>query len=658
MRTVSTRLLPRGRKTRWNAAVVVAAISISIQVIAAALGSTPALASTFPLRGSQSPVEESAHVEVPSGDHPCPNSGLGASCSYGAEITPDKGVAGLPDGLVACASDETKPTFGALGACSAPSAPPELAVTSQAAPLRPTTPRIELSTDKTLLAAGDPVQLSVSTSISATGSPWSVEVFDQTTQTLVGACARSTNCQVVFTAKGGTHTFIAYLALPSSTIPVDGIRLQSGTVDVQWLSVTLAASDPSVVGPGRAVTFTATASTEVGKIGYQIELSDTTAGHLLTYCTEGTTCSTSLIEPEPGTHAVVAGLVQAPGLQHVQEQSAPVSATWLGVVLTASAYSVQGGTTALVATANTDLTNTPWAIFIFMSPGRVVGHPCAAATCTASVALPAAGTPSFYAVVAGRGSVVKASGDVSLVLGQASSTLVTPIRMLWGVDSCASFTQDAAGTTGLLPQVTARLGTPDFWGRYLPNTGNCAALSPTEIAAAHSRHMGILPIYNDYDCSAVSGGAAGSAYAAAAVQIALADQIPLGTGIAIDIEPPGDACPGAANVDVGFITAWYDGITAAGYAPVYYGNTTAGSEFGRAWCGVVAQRPEIATTSFLWTFEPDYVGGFKRATAPGYGPNYAGCAGQYDAWQYRIGDGSAPDVDHDEATNRLPIWYP
>ena len=240
---------------------------------------------------------------------------------------------------------------------------------------------------------------------------------------------------------------------------------------------------------------------------------------------------------------------------------------------------------------------------------------------------------------------------------QVRSAIVTPVRTMWGVDSCAAFTQDAAGSTGVLPQVTSMLGMPDFWARYLPASGNCAALS-TEVAAARSHHMGILPIYNDYDCSAVSGSAAGAAYAAAAVQIATADLIPLGTGIAIDIEPPGDACPGAAHVDVGFITGWYDGITGAGYAPVYYGNTTAGSEFGQAWCATVGQRPEIATNSFLWTFEPDLLGAFEKSTAPAFAPNDSGGDGHYDAWQYRISDGSTPDVDHDEATNQLPIWYP
>jgi Domain of unknown function (DUF1906) len=637
LQPVSARLLSRGRRSRWIAVVVLAVITISIQMIAATASSAPVLAAPFETQGSQSPAAALARVEVPAGAQPCPNSGFGASCSNGTEANFDNGD-----------------------------------VSQDAIQQGKSTRQIELSADKTALAAGDTVQLSVSTTISVAGKPWAIEVFDQANQALVGACPGASTCDVAFSSKAGAHTFVAYLAVPSATIPVVGIRLRSGALKVQWLGVTLAASNPSAVGPGRAVTFTATASAEVSKIGYQIELSDTTTGHLLTYCSQGTTCSTSLIEPDAGTHTIVADLIPAPGsseLQPVPEKSAPVSATWLSVVLSAGAYSLHGGTTAISVSANADLTNTPWAIFIFRSPGQLIGVPCVSATCVATVNLPAASTPSFFAIVARKDFVDTGPASPSRVLGhtqagvavsdiQARSAVVTPVRMTWGVDSCAAFTQDPAGSTGLLPKVTAMLGTPDFWGRYLPTTGNCPALSATEVAAAQSRHMGILPIYNDYDCSAVSGYAAGAAYAASAVQIATADQIPLGTGVAIDIEPPGDACPGAANVDVGFINGWYDVITSAGYAPIYYGNTTPGSSFGQAWCATVAQRPEIATSSFLWSFEPDLLGGFTKLTAPAFAPYNSGCGGQYDAWQYRISGGSAPDVDHDEATNQLPIWYP
>ena len=615
--------------------MALAAISISIQIVAAAIGSVPVLAAPLQTQAPQSPTTGLARVEVPVGARQCPNSGSGASCSNGAD--------GAAYGDVQEAVQQGQ--------------------SSRA---------IELSADRTTLAAGEPVLLSVSTAINVSGKPLAIEVFDETTGALVGACAQDSTCDVTFAAKAGAHTFIAYVAVPSATIPVQGIRLRSETLNVQWLGVTLAVANPSVVGPGKAVTFTATASTEVSRIGYQIELSDATTGQRLTYCSQGTTCSTSLIESFAGAHAVTAQLaplrasVQS---QPVQVKSDPASATWLSIVLTASAYSRQGGTTDISATANADLTNSPWAIYIFRSPNQLIGSPCVSATCTASMNLPAAGSSSFFAVVGRKDPTVGGPASPSRVLGpkqagigvadiQALSVVVTPVRTMWGVDSCSAFTQDAAGSSGLLPTVISMLGTPDFWARYLPTTGNCPGLNATEVAAAKSLHMGILPIYNDYDCSAVSGYAAGAAYAASAVQIAAADGMPLGTGIAIDIEPPGDACPGAANVDVGFINGWYDGITSAGYAPIYYGNTTAGSSFGSAWCASVALRPEMATSSYLWSFEPDLLGSFTKSTAPSFAPNNSGCAGQYDAWQYRISDGSTPDVDHDLATSELPIWYP
>lgn len=611
------------------------------------------------------------------------------------------GVASLPDGQIPCSSDPAKPSSSAPGACSAttdagpatpPAAAPNAAVNptpdASATPAAPSTPsvasvkaiqpldsnpQIKLSADKTTLAAGDKALLTVTAEINVSGTPWVIEIIDQSTHTLVGGCSQGNICQMAFGATAGTHTFIAYVALPSPTIPANGTRLTSNALDVRWLNITLEASDPSIVGRGKPVTFTATASEEVRKIGYRIELVDTTTGQRLTYCSQGIMCSASVIEPNAGTHLLVAALslvAASSGSQVIQVKSAPVSASWINVTLSASTtYPSQGGTAWLSASANVDLTNTPWAIFIYMSPRLLIDSPCHSGTCSVSVTLPAGSTPSFFAVIGRELDVSRGSDPLTAMLDaarvgapqsdiQARSAVVKPDRILWGVDSCAAFTQDAAGATGLLPQVISMLGVPDFWARYLPNTANCPALSPTEVAAAQSLHMGILPIYNNYDCSAVSGYEAGAAYAFSAVQIAQADLIPLGTGIAIDIEPPGDQCPGAGNVDVGFITGWYDVISGSGYAPVYYGNTTAGSAFAQAWCATVGQRPEIQTSSYLWSFEPDLSGRYARQTAPAFAPYYSGCGGQYDAWQYQISEGSTPLVDHDEATSRLPLWYP
>jgi hypothetical protein len=170
--------------------------------------------------------------------------------------------------------------------------------------------------------------------------------------------------------------------------------------------------------------------------------------------------------------------------------------------------------------------------------------------------------------------------------------------------------------------------------------------------------MGILPIYNDYDCSAVRSYTTGFRYAGDATAAAANLGIPEGTALAIDIEPPGDYCPGAANVDAGFVAGWYDGITAANYAPLYYGNGTAGSEFGSAWCRAVNDRPEIGMNSYLWSFEPSLLGRFTRNRSPEYSPKEPGCAANLAAWQYVLSTGGRPDVDSDEAISKLPLWFP
>jgi hypothetical protein len=170
--------------------------------------------------------------------------------------------------------------------------------------------------------------------------------------------------------------------------------------------------------------------------------------------------------------------------------------------------------------------------------------------------------------------------------------------------------------------------------------------------------MGILPIYNEYDCGAVSSYATGHQYALEAVAAAQRLGIPRGRVLAIDIEPPGDACPGAAYVDSGFIDGWYEGVHDAGFIPVYYGNGTAGSEFARAWCAAVSVYPSIGTGSDLWSFQPSLLGGFSKSAAPNYAPYDTGCPGNIEAWQYVLSAGSNPDVDQDEALSSLPLWYP
>jgi hypothetical protein len=533
--------------------------------------------------------------------------------------------------------------------------------------------RLELSATASSAMPGHNIQLTATASGSVTGSNTAIEIFDLTTGTLAGSCTQGSQCVVNYAAKAGVHTFAAYVTAPVSKLPVAKSALTSNTVSISWIGVTLSSRN-AIVAPSQPVTLTAVSTIPIDKTGWLLQLYDAHTRARLTYCSTGSTCSTSLIQSAGGGRSIVAALAKSspsfPAADGVVAQSDLVSPTWLSLVVDARMSSAAIGTAINIrATANADMTNTPWSIGIYNDQNQLAGTPCkSGSTCVAQVTFNG-GTPTFSAAIgtvptfdttSTVGQVLqKISGPTKLVNIQTHSAAIPPqvTRVIWGVDSCKSFTTDPNGGNGLLPQVRATLGMPDFWGRYLTETV-CPGISRAEIEAAHRNHMAILPIYNDYNCSAVVGYGAGRQYAAAAAEAATSLGIPQGRALVIDIEPPGEACPGAVNVDSGFVQGWYDGVTTAHYVAAYYGDGSQGKEFGTAWCQAVASRPEIGQNAFVWSFQPSLVGGFSKGHAPGYSPNVPGCAAHSAAWQYSLSAGGNPDVDQDELVTELPVWYP
>jgi len=533
--------------------------------------------------------------------------------------------------------------------------------------------RVRLTSSVGALKPGEKAILTATAAASVTGTRTAIEIFDQSTGTLVGACMQASQCVVAYAAKSGVHTFAAYVTPPVAHQPTENVVI-SNPLTVAWFDVALATSSAAIVGPGKPVTFTATTTADLGSTSYQLGLYDKASGALLTYCSRGTRCSTTLTKEQAGVRSIVAYVGEASKSlppPSIQAQSPPATATWLGVTLDANTTHPQRGSTVFMrATSNVDVTNTPWSIGIYDEQGNLVSEACkAGTTCTARVNITGA-TPWFTAVIGAARPVVQdgaaalvqlvhtVQARASLTDIQVRSAPMKPTRLLWGVDSCKPFTNDPTGAGGLYGQVTRYYGTPDFWARYMTRTYNCPGISQAEIAAAAYKHMGLLPIYNDYDCNAVRTYNVGLRYATEASAAASSLGIPLGTVIAIDIEPYGEQCPGAARVDAGFIEGWYDGVSQANYAPMYYGDGTVGSDFANAWCQAVAERPETAANSYLWTFQPSLSGRFTKAKAPQYSPHEPNCAGNVAAWQYVLSTGARPDVDSDEAISQLPLWYP
>jgi len=646
------------------------------------------------LMSQTSSVDDAPRLALPAGGRPCPSSGPSASCNAGdSAAEPAPGVSTLPPGRSECPTRLDQSTIDAPASCDdtllpapQPAVPAgRLGTTFLPARVTPSipmwtlsaadpSPRVHLESSATALKPGRLAILTATASVSVTGTRSAIEIFDQSTNALVGACMQGSQCQVAYAAKSGVRTFAAFITPPVAGQPSDN-AVTSNAVTVGWFGVALATSPAAVVGPGKAITFSATATADLSGTGYELGLYDQASGARLTYCSRGTICSTNLTKEQAGSRSIVAYIAAASDTlpaPSILAKSSSVDATWLGVSLDANTTHPQRGTSVFMrATANIDVTNTPWSIGIYDQNGDLVSDSCkSGTTCSARVTITTGATPWFTAVIGavrpladGTSSTLvqlvrTAQQHASLINIQARSNPVQPTRLLWGVDSCKPFTSDPTAAGGLYPQVRRHYGSPDFWGRYMTRTYNCPGISATEIAAAAYRKMGILPIYNDYDCSAVRSYTTGFRYATEATAAAATLGIPEGTGLAIDIEPPGDYCPGAARVDAGFVDGWYDGITAANYAPVYYGNGTAGSEFGSAWCRAVNSRPEIAANSYLWSFEPSLIGRFTRNRSPEYSPEQPGCAANMAAWQYVLSSGGRPDVDSDEAISRLPLWFP
>lgn len=650
-------------------------------------GTTPAIS-----QANQSvPSDDPIRLALPVGSRQCPASGPSASCNSGdSAARPTPGVSSLPRGLDACPARSDQAFPNAPAACNntlLPAPQPAVPAASVGSAFTPRTvtpsvpiwtlaaaapqPRVHLESNVSALKPGQTATLTATASLTMTGTRSAIEIFDQTTGRVVGACMQASQCVVAYAADSGVHTFAAYVTRPVANEPTENV-VASNSVVISWFSVTLAASSASIVTPGTSVTITATATADVGSAGYQLGLYDKASGTRLTYCSRGTTCSTTLTKEQAGSRslvAYVAGASETSPPSDVQAQSATVTATWLGITLDANTTQPQRDSTVFMrATANVDVTNTPWSIGIYDEQGELVAAACkSGSSCSAKVSITTGSTPWFTAVIGTARPIVDAGASAlvqlvrtvqihtSLLNVQVRSAAVQPTRLLWGVDSCKPFT-GAGG--GLYSTVTRYYGRPDFWGRYLTRTYNCPGISSTEIAAAAYRQLGILPIYNNYDCSAVRGYSTGLRYASEASAAATNLGIPSGTVLAVDIEPYGDQCPGAANVDSGFIQGWFDGITLANFAPMYYGNGTAGTEFASAWCRAVIARPEIAMSSYLWSFEPSLIGRFTKARAPQYSPLLPGCAANMAAWQYKLSSGGRVDVDSDEAISGLPLWFP
>jgi Domain of unknown function (DUF1906) len=210
---------------------------------------------------------------------------------------------------------------------------------------------------------------------------------------------------------------------------------------------------------------------------------------------------------------------------------------------------------------------------------------------------------------------------------------------LWGVDSCAVANQTALST------VQGQYGTPDFWARYLPQSGGsgpgfCATIA-TEVAFLHANGIKMLIVDNNGTGDESGTYAAGQASASAAVASALSLGVPRGVVIYHDIEA-GDP------VSATWIQGWFDQLTnSSPYVPGVYANPIpTSSAFDGAYCAAIQTEAAIASHMAMWSSEPEFAFTTKAGAFP-YGPTVPPCGANTPAWQYVEVGTSSNIVDED-----------
>lgn len=199
-----------------------------------------------------------------------------------------------------------------------------------------------------------------------------ISIYDVTAGTYLKVCGTGTVCSISLTQPTATtHAFRAYISTYPSTNPPANQVAVSGTVSVQWksISVSLKANVPTTYIGGTS-TLTATTSTDVWPTPFYTQIYDATTGVRLKSCASGTTCAFTTSQGVATTHRYVAYVSDNSAAYlptGIQATSNSSFITWAnsGYRVSLSSASAGGLQRTLTATSNVNVGLTPYYIEIF-----------------------------------------------------------------------------------------------------------------------------------------------------------------------------------------------------------------------------------------------------------------------------------------------------
>jgi hypothetical protein len=212
-----------------------------------------------------------------------------------------------------------------------------------------------------------PVTITASANRDVTNSGYSLTFWSAGSTRNGKSCNTGTTCS--FTVASSTPDTAEYVV---GLVNKAGQRVATGPhFSVRWKSSGLQLSaSPTTLAVGASTTVTASTSVNLGSTPLYAEIFDMTTNTRIALCGSGTSCSASVSQSEASTHAFSAHLSNSPTEtmpETASEGTLPNYVTWSdnGYTLKLEGGPSGTGFVSLQATANVNLTATPYYVQIF-----------------------------------------------------------------------------------------------------------------------------------------------------------------------------------------------------------------------------------------------------------------------------------------------------
>lgn len=265
-------------------------------------------------------------------------------------------------------------------------------------------------------------------------TPYYIQIWNQSTNTLLATCGAGTTCAVsAVSSTGAAYGFVAYVA-PCCGNPPSSEQAVSNPVFIQWKTLDFVTVAGNYIDPPLGATEVVAGSLldDVGPTPFYIQVWDVNTKTLLWQCGSGTDCYGSVSYNSATTHgylATIATYATSFPPPNLQAQSETIWVAWCtgnwGVSVTAPMHTT--GSETVTATASADVLPTPYFIQIFAETadgtnGTLIGS-CASGTTCSTTYTPAVGRETWFVAFISSYSTTLPPANVQAASGGIPGTV-------------------------------------------------------------------------------------------------------------------------------------------------------------------------------------------------------------------------------------------